>query len=88
MNFNDAFVSFAAGMTSGMVCKCLTAPLSRLTILMQVEGAKELAGEATVRLHQPLHTRVSELIKKEGLTSFWKVYQICEPTLRLCCIIT
>lgn len=79
VNFNDAAVSFSSGLTSGLVCKCLTAPLSRLTILLQVEGAQQqpsnaagTGSRASVPLSRPLSTTVAELMKKEGITSFWK----------------
>lgn len=78
VNFNDAFISFASGMTSGLVCKSLTAPLSRLTILLQVQGAKEelrnggLKASEKLPLNRPLTKTIQDLIQKEGITSFWK----------------
>lgn len=79
VNIDDALASFASGSVGGLVCKCLTAPLSRLTILLQVQGAREqlrpafsIAGTEKVPLHNPLTATVVDLIKKEGMASFWK----------------
>ena len=52
-----------AGGIAGAVSKTCTAPLSRMTILFQVQS--------TLRKGSYLHA-VSHLLKEEGLRSFWR----------------
>ncbi|KAK3260539.1 hypothetical protein CYMTET_30505 [Cymbomonas tetramitiformis] len=88
VNLRDIGVAFASGSIAGFGVKTLTAPLSRMTILLQVQGMQApLAAAGTAAARQANATTLNSasfvakptsweylrsVYQREGLLSFWK----------------
>eukprot|EP00392_Amoebophrya_sp_AT5.2_P007270 g7284.t1 len=66
LDSGDVSVSFAAGFTAGFIVKTATAPLSRMTILLQVDSLGASSSSASAR------KMFFDVVQNEGLASFWR----------------
>lgn len=66
---SDAQKSLLSGGIAGSTGKTVTAPLSRMTVLLQVGAVKQCSQRGS--LHSLFHT-ANSILKKEGLRAFWK----------------
>lgn len=66
---SDAQKSLLSGGVAGSTGKTVTAPLSRMTVLLQVGAVKQCSQRGS--LQSFFHT-ANSILKREGLRSFWK----------------
>lgn len=66
---SDAQKSLLSGGIAGSTGKTVTAPLSRLTVLLQVGAVQQCQHRGAMQ--SLLHT-ANNILKKEGLRAFWK----------------
>ena len=66
---SDAQKSLLSGGIAGSTGKTVTAPLSRMTVLLQVGAVQQCPTRGS--MHSFLHT-ANGILKKEGLRAFWK----------------
>lgn len=75
MSFLDAvphtYRLLASGGIAGCVAKTMTAPLSRLTILFQVNSALHVGGRP--QYASGLLPALRKVMREEGFWAFWKV---------------
>lgn len=75
MSFLDAvphtYRLLASGGIAGCVAKTMTAPLSRLTILFQVNSALHVGGRP--QYANGLLPALRKVMREEGFLAFWKV---------------
>lgn len=70
---NDHVKMMTAGGLAGSLAKTLTAPLSRLTILYQVNHLAKPGGHfKSYSMNQPLWNVVKDITRQEGAMSFWR----------------
>ncbi|CAD7960684.1 unnamed protein product [Amoebophrya sp. A25] len=68
----DVNASFASGFVAGFLVKTATAPLSRLTILLQTAPIAGTGGSGPTANNVDLRTIWRDTVRREGLASFWK----------------
>lgn len=68
-DLSDAQKSLLAGGVAGSTGKTVTAPLSRLTVLLQVGAVQQCQQRGAFQ--SLLHT-ANNILKSEGLRAFWK----------------
>jgi solute carrier family 25 phosphate transporter 23/24/25/41 len=73
MDLDDTVKMMVAGGMAGSIAKTITAPLSRLTILYQVQAVTKSGGHfKNYRMDQSLLNIVRDIHRQEGLLSFWR----------------
>jgi hypothetical protein len=73
MDHSDTLRMMVAGGMAGSIAKTITAPLSRLTILYQIQAVTATRGQfKSYAMNQSLSNVVRDITRQEGLRSFWR----------------